>query len=265
MSMSTHLSAILDSMVHDAGTFRVEVPDTWRQGRSVYGGLQAALAVKAMRATLPVAAPLRVLQVSFVAPVPAGPVSVRAELIRTGKTATHVEARLFDGQTVAAIAVGVFGNSRASRVRVAPERRSYPEAEPFDIRYVEGLLPEFLQHLNVRWLHGAMPFSGAPLQRSVLRVGWPEEGLASEEHVVALADTPPPVALSFMDTHVGASSLSWTLEMLTDSVSALPLQGYVLDAELVAGGHGYTSQSVTVWGPGGEALALSRQSMVVFG
>jgi acyl-coenzyme A thioesterase PaaI-like protein len=263
--MSTHLSAVLDSMIDDAGAWRVEVPESWRQGRSVYGGLQAALAVRAMRAALPAAAPLRVLQVSFVAPVPAGPISVRAELIRTGKTATHVEARLFVAQTVAALAVGVFGNSRTSRVRVAPERRSYPESEPFDIRYEKGLVPEFMQHMNVRWLHGAMPFSGAPLQRSVLRVGLPEQGLATEEHVVALADTPPPVALSFMDTYVGASSLTWTLEMLTDSVSALPLQGYVLDAELVAGGHGYTSQSVTVWGPGGEPLALSRQSMVVFG
>jgi hypothetical protein len=122
-----------------------------------------------------------------------------------------------------------------------------------------------VQNLNMRWLHGAIPFSGVPLQRSVLGVGLPEEGRASEEHVVALADAVPPVALSFMNVHVAASSLTWTLEMLTDSVSALPLQGYVLDAELVAGGHGYTSQSVSVWGPGGEPLALSRQSMVVFG
>ena len=77
-----HLSTILDSMIHDGGTFRAEVPDSWLQGRSVYGGLQAALAVRAMRAMLPAPAPLRVLQVSFVAPLPAGPVSLRAELLR---------------------------------------------------------------------------------------------------------------------------------------------------------------------------------------
>jgi hypothetical protein len=59
--------------------------------------------------------------------------------------------------------------------------------------------------------------------------------------------------------------MTWTLEMLTDSVSDMPLEGYRLDAEIVAGLDGYTSQSVLVWGPGGRPVALSRQSMVVFG
>ena len=59
--------------------------------------------------------------------------------------------------------------------------------------------------------------------------------------------------------------MSWTLEMLTESVAELPVRGYRLDAELVAAGGGYTSQSVMIWGPHGEAVALSRQSMVIFG
>ena len=260
-----YLSTILDSMTHDGGEFHAEVPASWLQGRSVYGGLQAALSLRAMRAVLPAPAPLRVLQVSFVAPVPAGKLRVQAELLRSGKTATHMEARVLHGDSIGAFAVGVFGQTRSSRVRVSPERRPYPESQAFDISYVEGLAPAFVQNLNMRWLHGAVPFSGAPQQRSVLRVGIPEDHFATEEHVVAIADAVPPVALSFMNEHVSASSLTWTLEMLTDSVAALPLQGYTLDAELVAGGDGYTSQSVSVWGPEGEPVALSRQSMVVFG
>jgi hypothetical protein len=38
-----------------------------------------------------------------------------------------------------------------------------------------------------------------------------------------------------------------------------------LDAELVAGRDGYTSQSVMVWGPEGRPIALSQKSMFVFG
>lgn len=57
------------------------------------------------------------------------------------------------------------------------------------------------------------------------------------------------------DPPLSASSMTWTIEMLRDSVAELSLCGYRLDAELV----------VMVWGPGGEPVALSRQSMVVFG
>jgi hypothetical protein len=61
------------------------------------------------------------------------------------------------------------------------------------------------------------------------------------------------------------SSLTWMLEFLSDRFEDLPLDGWRVDAELVAARAGYTSQSTMVWGPGGEAVALSRQSMVVFG
>jgi hypothetical protein len=53
--------------------------------------------------------------------------------------------------------------------------------------------------------------------------------------------------------------------MIADTVADLPLRGYRLDAEMVVGKDGYTSQSVMVWGARGEPIALSRQSMVVFG
>jgi hypothetical protein len=55
------------------------------------------------------------------------------------------------------------------------------------------------------------------------------------------------------------------LELLRDDVRELPLVGWRVDAELVAARDGYTSQSVMVWGPGGVPVALSRQSMLVFG
>lgn len=63
----------------------LELTQDWLQGRSGYGGWQAALAVKAMRALLGDELPLRSLQVNFIAPVPAGRVTAYAELLRRGK------------------------------------------------------------------------------------------------------------------------------------------------------------------------------------
>jgi acyl-CoA thioesterase len=86
-----------------------------------------------------------------------------------------------------------------------------------------------------------------------------------EEHVVAMADAIPPVALSLLETRAPGSSLMWTLEMLRDTFDDLPLDGWVLHAELTAARDGYTNQSVFVCAPDGNVVALSRQSMVVFG
>jgi len=80
-----------------------------------------------------------------------------------------------------------------------------------------------------------------------------------------MADFIPPVALSFLTTPVAAASLTWMLELLPETFDALPLDGWRIDAEMVAAHNGYLSQSLTLWGPGGEPVALGRQTMVVFG
>ena len=57
----------------------VEVDDQWTQGRTLFGGLQAALLVRAMRSHLAPdpELPLRSLQVVFVGPVMPGRVAIR--------------------------------------------------------------------------------------------------------------------------------------------------------------------------------------------
>ena len=54
------------------------------------------------------------------------------------------------------------------------------------------------------------------------------------------------------------------LELLTHRRD-LPCEGWRVDAQLDAAVDGYTSQGLTLWGPGGVPVALGRQSMVVFG
>jgi acyl-coenzyme A thioesterase PaaI-like protein len=258
-------SEVLASMVREGDEFRAEVDDTWLQGRSLFGGIQGAIAVSAMRSVLDAELPLRVLQMTFMAPVPAGQMRVRPRVLRAGKSATYVEAPIVDGQNTLALVVGIFGSSRTSKVRVVPEQPEVTSESPFDMPFLPGLSPNFVQHVSQRWLRGGLPFTASASREMVLAVALRDEGTAAIEQVVAIADAVPPVALALLDARAFGSSMTWTLEMLTDSVNGLPLEGYRLDAEIVAGQDGYTSQSVLVWGPGGKPLALSRQSMVVFG
>jgi acyl-coenzyme A thioesterase PaaI-like protein len=262
--MPTPFSKLLDSAREESGVCRVEVPDDWLQGRSVFGGLQVAIAVRAMRTQVP-ELPLRTLQVLFAAPVPGGPVEAQARVLRSGKSTTHVEARIVDGEQTLALVVAVFGAARESVVSLAPQQTVVADTHAIPFRYVPGVTPAFTQHFDSRWLRGSLPFTHTPSREIVVEMTMRDTGNASEGHVIAIADLIPPIALSYLKTPAPGSSMTWMLEFITDRFMQLPLAGWRVDAELVFGGDGYTSQSAMVWGPGGVPVALSRQSMVVFG
>src|SRR5689334_20149835 len=117
--MSTTFSQLMRTAKRAAGQAIFDVSADWMQGRSVFGGLQVAIALEAMRTCAP-KAPLRTLQATFIAPVPEGPVQARARVIRQGKSATHVEARIEGEKEALAIVVGVFGSPRPSKAERVP-------------------------------------------------------------------------------------------------------------------------------------------------
>lgn len=207
--------------------------------------------------------PLRVLQTTFVAPVPAGAVEVRARVLRTGKSVTQVEARIVAGSETAALFVGVFGRARPSRVEVVPTC-AVVEEEVSSLRPPPGVA--FAQHFEMKLLRGDKLLSGSRRTDAVLQVALKDgDATVTEEHIVAIADAPPPLALAFLETPAFGSSVTWTLEMLEGRLDGLSLEGWQLHIDLTAAHDGYTSQSVTVCAAGGRPVALSRQSMVVFG
>lgn len=64
-----------------------DAPQSWTQGRTLFGGLQAALLVRAMRTHVEPGLPLRTLQTTFVGPVFAGRLAIRCQVLRIGKSA----------------------------------------------------------------------------------------------------------------------------------------------------------------------------------
>jgi len=187
------------------------------QGRSVFGGLQVVVALDAMRTCVP-GAVLSTLQATFVAPVPEGVVAARARVLRQGKNASHVEARLVAGNETLAVVAGVFGRPRSSKAAHMPSRPRVDAEQGLELTFVPGLSPSFTQHFSARWLRGSLPFSGQPNPEQVVEVGMKDEGPATEGHVVAIADFVPPVALAYLDAPAPGSTLTWMLEFLCDDV-----------------------------------------------
>ena len=260
----TPWTALFASARVGEGSASLDVPPDWLQGRTVFGGLQAALALRAMRTLVP-GVPLRTLQGTFLAPVPGGALTARARVLRAGKSATHVEARLVDGEATLALLVGVFGAARASKVSLEPKQPVVESAKPLEFGYIPGLMPAFTQHFKVRYLRGGLPYTRSRQPENVVEVSLRDPGPSPEGHLLAIADFMPPIGLSHLDAPAPGSTLTWMVETLTDRLDGLSLEKWRVDSAMLAARDGYTSQSLIVWGPNGEPLATSHQSMVVFG
>lgn len=250
-----------------SGDARIRVGDDWGQGRTLFGGLQAAIAVEALRPQVPDDAPLRVLQATFIGPVPPGEVRVSTRILRRGSSAMQGEARLCDADgNTQCLVLAVFGKARPSSLAFQPTAPAVrPAAESNRFPYIEGLTPKFTRYFQMALAEGQYPFMSAPEPRTRTWVRHTDPAPTSLAHLIATADTIPSPALSMLKKPAMASSLTWTLELINPRCDFDPQADWLMDAEVTAGGDGYLNQTATLFNPAGEAAAYSRQTVVVFG
>ncbi len=247
------------------GRGRGIVPDDWMQGRTAFGGLLAALANKALRTVVPAGLPLRQLQVAFVGPVAAGPVTVEARLLRAGKSVAQAECRISSDGNAATAVLGVYGRPRGSSVALSLPRAPVPD--PAAARawlFVPGATPVFTRHMGMRWAAGAMPYAGGAEPHTRILLRHEDPAALTEAHVIALADSIPPPALSVLEHPAPASSLTWALEFLEHDFDFEPRRWWHMDAQVTAGGEGYLYHTATLYDPDGRAFACNRQLVAIF-
>jgi acyl-CoA thioesterase len=262
---------VLDQLRPDGADWIAEVSEDWLQGRTIFGGMQVALAVRAMRALMPSDAPrlpLRSLQATFVGPIPAGAgIRLGASLLRSGKSVTHARCDLVHEGTVACTVVAIFGAARRSSFALEiprPVVSAEADALP-DPPYVEGISPAFTKHIQLRWAEGQSPYTGYHEPRATMYARLRDASCTPEDALVALGDAIPPPALSTLREPAPASSLNWTLELLGDADLFDPRQWALIGAEVRAGADGYLSQTAILWGAAGHAFAVSHQTVAMFG
>lgn len=260
------LSEILATLRVDGEHCVAEAPATWGQGRTLFGGLQAALLVAAMRQRVGQEIPLRSLQTTFVGPVYPGTVRIATRVLRQGKSTIHVEAHTVGEEGIGCTAIAVFGRARSSALAFAPiwPGADLPPDQSKPNLRIPNLTPDFLQYAEQRFARGGYPFTGAREPRTQVWVRYPGEPEVTESVIIAIADTIPSPAIHTLKKFAFASSMSWTLEFLTDTFGGAAEPFWLMDAEVTAGGDGYVFQTATLWSPDQRAIALSRQSAVVF-
>jgi acyl-CoA thioesterase len=243
------------------------IPEDWRQGRTTYGGLSAALCVAgALRAVAGLPA-LRAAQFVFVGPA-AGALRIAATVLRQGKSSVFVGVDLLGEAGLATRATLSFGAKRASVLRYracpAPEVVGPEEGRPF---FPNTERPAFTTHFETR-LAGQFARASGPGEPDLLlwirhNDAGARRGLAG---LIALADALPPAAITMFPAPAPISTITWSVDLLEpDLVEAGSERGWHLMRS--RGDHvadGYTSQHMVLWNESGVPLLLARQTVAIF-
>jgi acyl-CoA thioesterase len=248
------------------GALEGEVPPEWMQGRAAFGGLVAAAAMRALTDLVGPERPVRSFSLSFVAPVGVGAVLARPVILRAGRALTHGEVRVEQGGQLCAVVLAAFGEDRPSTVTLAPPAATPPSPPDatVDLPYIEGVVPRFVSHFQLRWADGAPPFTGAPTAQFG---GWCRHrthapGLPG---LIGLLDAWPAPVLPMLRRPAPASTARWTAHLVGDTAQPAPADAwYWYTSQAITAGAGYAATLNHLYGPDGALVAWSEQLVVVF-
>lgn len=261
-------SELIDAV--QSNPLAVTIPAEWGQGRASFGGLMAALQYEAMRAKVADDRPVRSLAITFVGPAEPGvPIAFEVEVLREGKAVSQVLGRATQNGQVMTLIQGSFGAPRESAISVqadpAPTLKSVEDC--VQLPFISGMMPEYLRFMDIRWGLGGLPFSNTPSPAigGYVRFRDIEEGPASAAHVLALVDTWPPALLPHLSKPAPGSSLTWTIEFVQPMPELSTHDWCLYKAVIEHARDGYGHTAAMVWSPAGELIAISRQTVTVFG
>ena len=261
--MTTFTDLIASMTPNGENAFVCDVPASWMQGRTLYGGLSAALCLEAARRALPDLPPLRSAQISFIGPA-GGEVTIKPSLLRRGRSVTFAGADIYGEKGLATRCVFAFGAARASRFDQSfiepPEAPSIADSEIF---IPPGLGPSFADNYENLLAKGGRPISNSTEHDHFIWVRHKDQKATDIVALLALADMPPPAMMPMFSEPAPISSVTWLVNMLTDHPQTED-GWWLMESRAENASEGYSSQDMLVWNTKGEATIAGRQSVAIF-
>lgn len=257
----TDFETLLGGIADDGTAYHIAIAEDWLQGRTAYGGLAAAICVESAMRRFPGMPPLRSAQFSFVGPA-IGTLTARPTMLRQGKSTSFVAVDLSGEAGLATRATFCFAAARASTLhRPAPAAPQVPSWEKSP-EFYQSKLANFVDHFEHRMAGGRRPFEGSEEWAFLIWARHVGAAPASITSLIALADVLPPAAMVKFKQFVPLSTISWTIDLLTDPPRT---EGWwLLSSQADAAVHGYTTQAMAIWDARGKAVAVGRQSIAIF-
>ena len=262
----TEFTELMAGVRREGETWSTSISDDWLQGRTIYGGLAAALCLEAMLRASPELPSLRSAQFSFVGPA-SGQLRITPVTLRKGKSTVFASVDLVGEAGLATRAALCFGAARPSVLSyegIAAPAVNLPDD---GMLFFNRAPPElhFLQHIEGRTAGGALPFSKSAEPDMILWLRHRDPALhPSIVSLLALSDAPPPAALAMLDRPRGPiSTMTWAIDMLTDDITTDD-GWWLVRTKADTAADGYSSQTMTVWNAKGKPTMVSRQNVAMF-
>ena len=244
------------------GSYAIEFPEGWKQGRGLFGGLVIGALVRAAEQHAGTTdRQVRSVTAELVGPTAPGPAELRARTLRAGSAVSTVAVELVQGE-VSAHAVVVLGSARTVGTDFTelapPEAPSWREIEPFPPNV--PMAPDFAQHFEFRNV-GPIAFTGGD---EALACGWvrPREcSVRSASYIAAQADVWWPSFFARMDMPRPIGTISFALHLCGEIPES--------DAPLLHRGRttvsraGYAVEQRELWGEDGRLVALNQQTIAI--
>ena len=261
--------ASIDELLCAAQTGReMVVPATWGQGRTVFGGLSAALLNQRMTAELADPRDMRVQTMQFIGPLLTDePFTLTVEHLRDGKNVSQLQARLVQNGQVAVQAMAAFGVDRESKINWRQEPIALPDrpSKANWIPQIPKVTPKFHRYIDLKIERGGLPFSG---KKDAEYQGWMRFSEApatvTDAHIIALIDVWPPTVLQQLKWPAPASTLSWNVEFIHPHPAISGSQWLHYQCITKQAADGYAHTEAHIYSEDGTLIALSRQLVTVF-
>lgn len=246
--------------------FSTEIPQDWAQGRTTFGGLLAAIAIRALQPCAQ-GRPMRSFIMDCVSSTLPGEVRVIPEVLRVGSTLLHTRATLLQQGKVCAVLQGTFGDSRTSKLRLegtrAPESNLPPE-QLVRLPFIEGAMPAYTQHFDYRWTSQHGLFSGAAEGKLSGYVRAIDADRIDSAVIAALIDSFPPAVLTQLRAPAPSSTVTWMVSF-THARPAIAINKFFrYESVTTSALDGYAGIDTKLWDDEGLLLADSRQLVLEF-
>ncbi|TRX53857.1 acyl-CoA thioesterase [Thalassomonas sp. M1454] len=268
MHIDNLLQQVNQQISSECNTAQVTINKSWAQGRTVFGGISAALVYQAIRRKVSEDRVLRSLTTNFVGPIAVDcTLTIEVEILREGKNVSQVIAKAMQDDKVCVMTQATFGVARSSKIAVTnldfhnmpkPKKAKY-------IPQIPKLVPKFLQHIDLNVVEGSLPFSGSKMSRGQgwMRFTKPPEQI-TDAHLIALIDGWAPPVMQMMSWPAPVSSVSWNVEFIHPHQVVEPTDWFAFQVKTRQAADGYGHTEANVWDSAGELVAISRQTVAIF-
>lgn len=260
------LADVVAALAPEGESFAIDAPEAWAQGRTLYGGMTAALGYEALKRTHGALPPLRSAQFTFVGPA-SGRLRFASPLLRRGRSSAIFASECVNDDGAVARAVFVFGGARDSQVahNYLPMPAVAPAADLKPFRKEGGNAPPgFWNNFETRLAAGGRLLEqSAPRPEFSVWTRFLNPGDADPNTaLLALSDCLPPAAMVHFPKPAPISTMTWTVDVMA------PLERldawHLLWASSEQAGEGYSMQAMTLWDDAGKPLAVGRQAVAIF-